>query len=120
MVGSSGVEELPSLQLEVRTSATAQNKQGMFVGSIHLVCVTRDEAIFDAAVQQLDGYKMYGSVSEEVIQALAAELHAVEEAGEQTRARINRLERLLHEKEARIARLEHLLSTLGMSLGLGD
>ena len=114
------VAELPSLQLEVRESSTSQNKQGMFVGSILLVCVTRDEGIFDAAVQYLDGYRMYGSTSEEVIQALTAELHDVEETQASLLVRNGQLERRLREKERRIAHLERLLSRVGTDLGLED
>jgi len=113
-------EELPSLLLEVRESSTAKNKQGMFVGAIQLVCVTRDEGIFDAAVQYLDGYKMYGSTSEEVIQALTAELHDVEETQASLLVRNGLLERRIREKDARIAQLERLLGALGTDLGFDD
>jgi hypothetical protein len=113
-------EELPSLQLSVRRAETAQNASGMYVGTIHLVCVTKDRGIFDEAVQHLDGYKMYGAATEDVILALTAELKDVEDSATSLARRNKVLERQLKDKDAELAGIRASFSAIGAELGFDD
>lgn len=113
-------EELPNLQLSVREAVTKQNSQGQYVGTMVLVCVTKSREMFDSAVTHLDGYKMYGSSTEEMIDALARELSETEEASKSLSIQNKLLSRKVKEKDAEIERLHGLLAIVGRDLGLDD
>lgn len=111
-------EKLPGIQFSVKDALLGGSGTGVRYGRIELFCVVHDAKLFDMAVEKLDGYRIFSSTAEEVMDALSMELNTVEERLK-AHKRLERMLRLqLEEKDAEIAKLKGFFTELEVDLGI--
>lgn len=114
------VDKLPGLQFSVKSHTLGDsNAQGVKKGHIHLFCAVRDDDIFLLAVNKLHGYRVFSSPTEEVFDALEAELQDTCGRLESAKQELRRLRLVVADKEAEIARLRGIFTGLEDELGIG-
>ncbi len=114
-MGTSGdvKEKLPGIQFRVASSsAKAVRFQGKFTGRIELYCEFREPRMFDAAVEKLNGFKVFSELSEEITDALGAELDNTVQILTEVQQEVADLKQALEARDAEIARLRGLLQTI--------
>jgi hypothetical protein len=118
-MGNKEIEDrLPGLRLSVRASAITGLTTGCELGEIVLRCEIRDRQVWKAAVEKLNGLKLFSTVHEEVVSALSEELDTVEDQLLAANARVTELEKLLAGERAELRRFYAVCEQLGIDLGL--
>lgn len=113
------VAELPGLQFKVKESTLGGSGTGVRYGHILLYCTVRDPKLFQMASEKLDGYRIFSSTAEEVMDALTSELSSVEDRLQAAKRQERRLLAQLAEKEEELVKLRAFFSTLEADLGIG-
>ena len=115
-------ESLPGLQFRVESSRRITvNVSGRQRGEIVLVCECKDVKMFNAAVEKLNGFKMFSELAEEITDALGAALDSTDQELKNVRKENERLVEVQHELEEEISRLRGLLGTIDDELdGQGE
>lgn len=106
-------ERIPGLQFRVESSvrmrASADGKQR---GQITLICEFEDVRLFDAAVDKLNGFKVFSELSEEVTDALGAALDSTDQQLQEALAANEALSSTIADKNREIERLRDLLAVI--------
>lgn len=106
-------KDMPGLQLRVEDATKAgKTVAGTQHGIIKLRCEFTDPRMWDEAIKKLDGFKIFGELAEEIVDAIGAELDKTMETLDQAQARCVQLEELNAEKEAENVRLRGLLQSI--------
>lgn len=106
-------KDMPGLQLRVEDATKAgKTAAGTQHGIITLRCEFTDPRMWDEAIKKLNGFKIFGELAEEIVDALGAELDKTMETLEQAKARCTVLEAVNVEKEAENTRLRGLLQSI--------
>jgi septal ring factor EnvC (AmiA/AmiB activator) len=113
-----GVEELPGLQFTVKDATLGGSGTGVRHGHILLRCTVRDPKLFHMAAAKLDGYRIFSSTAEEVMDALTAELSSVEDRLQAAKRQERRLLAQIADKDEQIAKMQGFFSTLEADLGI--
>lgn len=112
------VKELPGLQFKVKEATLGGSGTGVRHGHILLYCDIRDTTLFELAAKKLDGYRIFSSTAEEIMDALTAELSSVEDKMQAAKRQERRLLLQLAEKEEELAKLRAFFSDLEADLGI--
>ena len=68
-------KSLPGIQFRVESSTKgAKTLVGTQHGTIQLRCEFTEPELFDAAIQKLNGFKIFGELAQEIVDALGDEL----------------------------------------------
>ncbi len=111
-------DRLPGLQF--RVEAATQGKKtasGTQHGIITLRCEYRDVTLFEAAVEKLNGFKLFGELAQEIVDALGSELDETDSSRKAALREVERLTAEGKEKDAEITRLRALLDVIEVELG---
>jgi hypothetical protein len=101
-----GVEELPGLQFTVKDATLGGSGTGVRHGHILLRCTVLDPKLFHMAAAKLDGYRIFSSTAEEVMDALTAELSSVEDRLQAAKRQERRLLAQIADKDEQIAKMQ--------------
>lgn len=103
-------ESLPGLQFRVESQARMSGGAGGTQrGKITLICEFRDIKLYNAAVEKLNGFKMFSELAEELTDALGAELDNTDQQLKAALVANEGLVATIVEKDQEIARLRGLL-----------
>lgn len=107
-------DRIPGLQfrLSSKTNKSTPTMAGTFHGTIELACEFKDKKMFDAAAEKLDGFKMFGELSEEIVDALGEELDNTAQTLAQAQREIVELKAVVDARDAEITRLRGLLQVI--------
>lgn len=106
-------DRLPGLQFRVEsTIRSAKTVAGTWHGTIVLRCEFRENAMFEAAIKKLDGFKVFTELAEEMVDALSEELDNTAQTLTEAQAEIEALKQEGVIKDAEIERLRGLLQSL--------
>ncbi len=110
-------DRIPGLQFKVAASTHGKKTvSGTRHGHIELRCEYTDVTLFNAAVDKLNGFKVFGSLSDEIVDALGAEL---DDTDDKLKQALDENRRLIAEglkKDQEIERLRGLLQTIEAEL----
>lgn len=110
-------ERLPGLQFRVEKSIKGRHTfGGTQHGRVELLCEFRDPKLFEAAVEKLNGFKLFGELAEEIVDALGAELDSTVQTLAQVQQEVVELKQANVEKDAEIIRLRELLRSIEIDL----
>jgi hypothetical protein len=111
-------EKLPGIQFAVKDALLGGSGTGIRYGRIELFCTVHDATLFDLAVEKLDGYRIFSSTAEEVMDALNMELNTIEEQLKAHKRLERRLRLQLEEKDTELANLRRFFAEVEDSLGI--
>lgn len=110
-------KRLPGLQFRVKKSTKAgKTVAGTQHGYIELRCEFTDVKMFEAAVNKLHGFKIFGELAEEIVDAIGEELDNTHKSLKQVEAEKTELQALNDKLEAENERLRGLLLTIETDL----
>jgi uncharacterized protein YicC (UPF0701 family) len=103
-------ERLPGLQFRVESNARmSAGASGLQRGKITLICEFKEIKLYNAAIEKLNGFKMFSELAEEITDALGAELDSTDQQLKDALANNEGLVAKNHELEEEISRLRGLL-----------
>lgn len=111
------VEALPCLQFTVKLATLTASSSGTQRGILELVCVVRDEAMWEAAVAKMDGYSVFESTMDEILDAMGLELTEQTNEAASLKRVVSRLRSELAAKEEKLQKLTNTLAVLETDLG---
>jgi hypothetical protein len=110
--------ELPGLHFSVRATQRYASLNGVHSGTILLHCTVSAEELFEAAVEKLDGYRMFSSCTEEIITALGMELDSLTGTLKRSQLLEAALRREIDKKDKEIDKMKEFLAQLERELGI--
>lgn len=110
--------QLPGLQFSVKNVQRSLTATGACSGLITLRCTVSDQALFEAAVRKLDGYKVFSSCTEEIITALGMELDSTVSDLQRAQLLEKALRRELAKKDDELTKMQDFLAQLERELGI--
>lgn len=111
-------EALPSLQFTVKEAALLGTGTGVRYGILVLRCTVRDIPLWEAAVEKMDGYKVFSSTSEEIMDALGMELTETRGVASSLRRMIYRQKNELEDKEQELQKMREFFREIETDLGI--
>ena len=111
---------LPGLKFTVKSAEQKAATNGKRKGLITLRCDIEDKSLWDAAVAKLDGYVIFSSTTEEILNAFSNELNTTDAQLQMALAREQELLEVIQQKEEDIASLRQILSDIGVDLGIEE
>lgn len=110
-------DRIPGLQFRLESQTYGKKTAGGTQhGHITLHCEYTDVTLFDTAASKLNGFKVFGSLSDEIVEAISAELDDTDSKLQKALDEGARLRLELGEKEAEISRLRGLLQSIEREL----
>lgn len=110
-------KSLPGIQFRVEDATKgAKTAAGTQHGIIKLRCEFTEPALWDAAIQKLDGFKIFSDIAGEIVDAIGEELDKTMETLSQAQARCAALELSNAEKDKENLRLRRLLLTVEVDI----
>ncbi len=110
-------ERLPGLQFRVEESRTEKKTiDGRWHGRILLHCEYDDRALFEAAANKLNGFKIFCELAEELTDALGEELDNTVSELEAKTKELEEMKKQLELEQAETARLRGLLASIDREL----
>ena len=111
-------EPLPSLQFTVKEAELLGTGTGVRYGILVLRCTVRDIPLWDAAVEKMDGYQVFSSTAEEIMDALGLELTETRDVAASLRRVIHRQKLDLAEKEKELQKMRDFFTEMEADLGI--
>lgn len=111
-------ESLPSLQFTVKESELLGTGTGTRYGILVLRCTVRDIPLWEAAVQKMNGYQVFSSTAEEIMDALGMELTETRDTAASLRRVIHRQQLELAEKEQELQKMRDFFTEVEADLGI--
>lgn len=112
-------DQLPGLRFSVDRYSTRSNSLGRLYGNVTLTCEITDKDLWERAIAELDGYKIFSSTTEELFKALGDALDSADGQLAQALSREKALQEELEAERKESERLRGVLARLESELGLG-